>query len=1045
MGYRIFCLCLSLLVLSPVSEVNCQEYRFGRITVDEGLLDNNVYEIFEDNQGLIWIGSARGLQWFNGYDFINFVHDPSDSLSISSGFVRSITQDKDGNMWIGTQNGGLSKFNGTYFENYKKGSNDSRSISHNFVETLLTGKDGTIWIGTWGGGLDLYQDAEFVHVEHVNDSHNNPYNAQVVSLAETSDSTLWVGCWKGGLHKLSSGRLEPVQLLNDHPKFKHKTPRTLLADSQGRLWIGAWGDGLFLLDGNDLIHFDSSEIGLLSDNILSLNEDFEGAIWIGTFGGGIVRIKGETKETITNVHGDKLSLSSDAVECSLVDNNGNLWLGHFNGGVSKCINSGFRSLKHNPYNKNSLPYEKVSAISGDNNGQVWIGTMHGSLSKWKGGLFEHVISGQDPVNNDLSDIRYINTTDLIAIAGHGSWIYYLNQDHWARSKGYEKRQVGVIYKMLIDDNDNDWFCTSEMGLGKISNYGKVKFFNSSKNKYLNISSNDAHNITFDQEGKIWVGTHESGLSVIQNDSVIAHFNHLEYDSSSLDNAHVRSLYCDSAGNIWVGTWGGALNKFHPETNTFIKYFNSSNESDIQSIIEGPGGYLWLGTAQGITRFDPISAEFINLGQYEGVDTYPFMPNSVYYDSVSGNMFFGGENGVTVFNPDQLNLDKRIPKVMLSEVKILGQKIDSLSSWIGGFDSKDIKLSYRENSFSFEYAALNLSANYAYYLDGYEKNWNYAGERKFTSYVNVPSGDYRFRLKAANALGQWSDPVDLLTISITPPFWQTWWFRGLILTVAALIVLAVYEYRVTGIKKINEWQQSELEERIIIQHELETKNAELERFNYTVSHDLKSPLITIKGYLGLIEEDAINGELESLKKDVATVNKAADNMRELLEDLLEYSRLGIVKNESVLIDTKTLVNEVIEIHSTEIEENDVQVVIENQLPTLKGDKTRVAEVFQNLVSNAIKFSKDVKVPKIGVGIEAINGSMVTLYVSDNGVGIPNDYRNKVFEIFERLHADVEGTGIGLTIVKRVVELHGGKVWVESNIGEGSKFLFELPKA
>lgn len=1041
--YTLFSLVL-LIHISPIAVLS-QEFRFKRITINEGLLDNNVYEIFQDHDGLIWIGTARGLQCYNGHELRNYEHDANNSKSLASGFVRSITEDTNGYLWIGTQNGGLSRYDGEEFINFKYDPNEPEGLAHNFVETLLANEDGSVWVGTWGGGLNKYADGKFEKYQpHPNDSIG-PYNNEVISLAKGKDETLWIGCWKGGLHKLNNGVIEPVDLLNNDPRFTTKTARCLLVDKKGRLWIGSWGVGVFVLDGNRLSFFDTDNTSSLkSNNILSLSEDAQGAVWVGTFGGGMTRFQDGQATTIENVYGDQQSLNSNTVECSLVDDNGDIWIGSFNGGISKLISTGFKSLKHNSDNENSLTNNKVSAITGDNDGNIWFGTMSGGLDRWSEGKFEHLLSGEDKVNRDLRDIRYIMAQGSLIVGGQSSWPYKYDDRGWQRINGYKEQPIGVVYQVESDRQGNIWMCTSEMGLIKVDLEGNVKFFKSSSEFGISLKSNDVHSMAFDKSDRIWLGTHDHGVSVMENDKVIKSLTADPKNPFGLDNSHVRTIFCDSNNDIWIATWGGGLNKYDPDNDGFTKYRNKVNNSDIQSILEDDAGNLWLGTAQGLSRFDRERGEFTNFDIDDGVDTYPFMPQASYLDTPSGNMFFGGENGVTVFDPLQLRLDTRIPKVMLSNIKVLNEEVDSLSKWPDGFDTRNLNLRYSQNSFSVEFAALNTHCTYSYYLEGLEDGWNNVNERRYANYVNVPPGDYKFMVRATNASSVSSEPTNLLAVTIHPPFWQTWWFRTMIIVGLLLLLYSFYEYRLRGIKRINAFQQSELEERIKIQGELQAKNAELERFTYTVSHDLKSPIITIKGYLGLLEEDALSGSQENLAKDIDTIKKATDQMHELLEDLLEYSRIGVLNKELSDVGLEDLVEGVKKLYDKELNDHSIEVSIPHELPTLKLDKVRMREVFQNLIHNAIKFSKDAENPKIEIGIENDNHEAVTLYVKDNGIGIPKQYHQKVFEIFERLTHEVEGTGIGLAIVKRVIEMHGGKIWLSPNEKTGSKFIFLLPR-
>jgi signal transduction histidine kinase len=240
--------------------------------------------------------------------------------------------------------------------------------------------------------------------------------------------------------------------------------------------------------------------------------------------------------------------------------------------------------------------------------------------------------------------------------------------------------------------------------------------------------------------------------------------------------------------------------------------------------------------------------------------------------------------------------------------------------------------------------------------------------------------------------------------------------------------------------MRKWVEAERENLI---EELELKNAELERFTYTVSHDLKSPLFTIRGFLGFLKEDAQKGDMERVEKDIQRIVNATDKMYELLGDLLELSRIGRLINEPVDVPFNDLVSEAIELLQGRITQGGIKVTVQENLPTVHVDRQRILEVLQNLMDNAAKFMGDQPAPEIGIGQRGVINNMPVFYVHDNGMGIASEFNETIFGLFNKLNSQTEGTGIGLAIVKRIVEFHGGRVWVESEPGRGATFLFTLP--
>jgi signal transduction histidine kinase len=226
-------------------------------------------------------------------------------------------------------------------------------------------------------------------------------------------------------------------------------------------------------------------------------------------------------------------------------------------------------------------------------------------------------------------------------------------------------------------------------------------------------------------------------------------------------------------------------------------------------------------------------------------------------------------------------------------------------------------------------------------------------------------------------------------------------------------------------------------------ELENKNAELERFTYTVSHDLKSPLFTIRGFLGYLEQDALSGNQARLKSDIQRITDATDKMQRLLNELLELSRVGRLTNEPTYFQFADMVREALELVQGRIMARGIHVSMEPNLPMVYGDRPRLTEVLQNLVDNAAKFMGDQTEPQIEIGCDGEEEGNPIFYVRDNGMGIAPEHFERVFGLFNKLDPKTDGTGIGLALVKRIIEVHGGRIWLESGVGKGSTFFFTLP--
>lgn len=460
------------------------------------------------------------------------------------------------------------------------------------------------------------------------------------------------------------------------------------------------------------------------------------------------------------------------------------------------------------------------------------------------------------------------------------------------------------------------------------------------------------------------------------------------------------------------------------------------------------GRLWLSTNHGLSRFDPVKRSFKNYDASHGLQSNEFNFGA-HFRSRTGELFFGGVNGFNAFHPGRLESVGEPPPVVLTEFSKIDRAVD-LGRPI--FDVDEIELTHRDYLFSFEFAALDYAApeknRYRYRLEGLDQGWIDLGRRRRVTFTDLDPGRYMLRVQGANHDGVWKEDGPALGITIRPPVWQTWWFR---MAAAVVLIGALLGLHNRRMKKVRRRQQERAEvergverERLIAQ--LEGKNAELERFTYTGSHDLKGRLLTIRGFLGFLKRDAAEGKTEHVLRDVDRVDAVAEKMYRLLEDLLQLARLGHQVNPSQEVPFDDLVVEAVEMVDGEIRQRGVELVIAPDLPVVAGDRRRLIELLQHLLQNAVKYMGNQSSPKVEGDVRRLVGGGRVFYVRDNGIGIEPRFHDQVFGLFERLSADSEGTGVGLAVVKRIVELHGGRVWVESDgPGRGSTFCFTLERA
>jgi signal transduction histidine kinase len=578
-----------------------------------------------------------------------------------------------------------------------------------------------------------------------------------------------------------------------------------------------------------------------------------------------------------------------------------------------------------------------------------------------------------------------------------------------------------------------------------------------------VSGDYINSLYVDGAGTLWIGTLHGLDALDPGIGTIRHFPADPTDSLALSAPIITTILESLAypGTMWIGTEDGGLHRLDPEVGVVAHYLvaNGLPSNAISGLVEDEHGRLWLSTSQGLSRFDPTTETFTDYGATDGIGSLSFMVNASA-TATNGRIFFGAIEGLTSFVPDSVLSNPFVPPVVLTSLKVLNEDID-LEGPLQSLER--IVLPHDQNFVSIEFAALDYSVpeknQYFYRLFGVDLDWIESGRRRFASYPALSPGRYTFWVRGSNNDGVWNHTGATIAIVVLPPWWATWWFRVLATVIITVTVVQVFRAR-TGrmlrrsrqLESINASLSDQIsrrrqaeEEREKLIPELEARNTELERFTYTVSHDLKSPLVTITGFLGLLEQDLANEDPKRVSRDVEQIRTAAGTMQQLLDELLDLSRAGRLVNPPTAVDLGELVEEALAVVEGQITARGATITVQEDLPIVQVDRVRMLQVLQNLIQNAIKFVDEETEPRIEVGSRQ-RASDYLVWVRDNGIGIDSAYWDRIFVLFNQLDPGKAGTGIGLALVKRIVEVHGGQVWLESEgLGKGSTFYFSLPMA
>jgi len=671
--------------------------------------------------------------------------------------------------------------------------------------------------------------------------------------------------------------------------------------------------------------------------------------------------------------------------------------------------------------------------------------------------------------------------------------------------------------MCEDSKGNIWLGTWGKG---VTVYNPVehtfRHFKNDPDDPTSLNNNNAWVVFEDREKDIWVGTSGGGINRLNPDGkTFTHYKSDPADKETISNNYIVSFYEDREGLFWICTFGGGLNRFDKKTGKFTRFIHDDSRNSISSnsvscvleddnknlwiatrtglnllnkatgqftiynktngladnvvfgILQDEKKNLWMSTNKGISSFNPLTRQFSNFGVPDGLQSNEFKVQA-FCKTRSGEMYFGGINGFNRFRPENMRVVNFEPPLVITGFSIFN-KIVPVTKGSSAIltqnitETKQITLPYSSSVFSFEFASLNYTSDekkqYAYQLEGFDKDWNYVGETHTATYTNLDPGTYLFKVKGLNNAGQWSSKIATIQLTIKPPFYLTWWFKILALMLLAGAILAIYAFRMQSVRKrrlllehkvleqtmqlvhANEEEHKALLKADKANEELEKKNKELEQFVYIASHDLREPLRTTTSFVQLLERQYKGKFDEKADTYLKYIIDSSERMKVLIDDLLDYSRID-KQRESGQVDCGQLLKEVLTDLNVATQETNAAVTA-SPLPVINAYRTQLKQLFQNLIFNAIKFRQKDIAPIINITATP-KEEYWQFSISDNGIGIDPKNQDKVFGMFQRLHSrkEYEGSGIGLAFCKKIVELHQGTIWVESEVGKGSTFYFTI---
>ena len=984
---------------------------FERISTEQGLSFPLVSSILQDRQGFLWIGTHNGLNRYDGHDFVHFLHTPTDPASLADNYVNTLYDDSEGLLWIGTSNG-LSRYNPTtdLFTTYRHTPSDSLSLSHDNVVSIHETRAGVLWVGT-EQGLNRYDPDTQGFTQHplASDDSLSLRSKGITALLEDAAGTLWVGT-RHGLHTYERGteRLAPYQ-----PDVSRPPPAydvyTLYEDARSHLWVGTLGNGLIQIDlatGIPTTYmFDPNNPHSLPSNVVfDITADQDGYLWVGTWEGGLGRLDVATARFTRYMRdfNDEASLSDNRVTAILEDRTGTLWAGTWNGLNKMPDQKAFTTYTYRPGIQDGLSFPSVSAVVEDEAQQLWIGTAGGGLGRLDrttGAIthFRHDVRRSTSLGNDqvtALEIDHEGTLWVGTVLGLDRFDAQTQTFKHYRHDEADTNSLSSnwIYSAYADAQSTLWVATADRGLNRFDPAldGFVRFQHDPRDT-TSLSSNAVWPVLEDRTGALWAGTLGGGLNRFdQETGFFTQYHHAPTEPRSLSNDRVISLHMDEIGVLWIGTMGGGLNRFDQDSERFRHYTKQDGlpASDVACILSDDRGHLWIGTSNGLSRFDSATQRFDVFSTADGLPNPIFNVNACTRTQRE-EMVFGTAGGLVVFHPDSLGsrVSSSSPPIVITGLDLFNRPA-SLDSSITHI--RQITLPYDQNFLTLRYVALNFKTvpgnEYAYRLEGWDKEWNNVMNRRYASYPNLAPGKYTFRVRVAGSDGEWSGEEASVRVVVTPPFWLTWWFRVLIVLLVGGLLALAYRYRV---------------------HHL----LELERTRQRIADDLHDDIGSKMSSIALkLELSSRSGNLdEEARRQFSDFSQTT---RHLIRDLRDTVWIVDAKEDDLvsLVDRmKDTAQEMLTDHVLDFEKPQALPSV----PLPMATRRHIFLMFKEVLHNAMRHAQ---ATHVNVHI-AYSGHTLSITIEDDGRGFDVEHVRRGRGL-RTIHARARQLGASLDINSRV---------------------------
>lgn len=1025
------------------SSVENADLNFLHLNVKNNLSNNTIQCFHQDKVGKMWIGTHDGLNYYDGYEISTFYNGFKDSLSIPNNHIVSLREDFYDNLWIGTASGlcryipeknefkrypqfrdywiidiynssendlfvvtseGLYTYDPEYDQFSENLFIDKALNSKKISSILFEVEPGTYFI-TLGQQPAIFmpEKREITELPTQKKIIANPQNLRFTSFVEIADKHFFLGNISEGLFELKKKK-EVWEITEIHSElFQNNGVRDLMKDNEGNIWIASY-QGLYILSTDGSFKYitpnNQNPKSISYQSTTTLLQANDKSIWVGTYFGGVNIFRKQNNQFKSII--PKMvfpELKHNSIRAITIDGNENIWFGTQGSGI----------VIHNPkqntfkkFWKEELQNTNIHSLLFDPYNRLWIGT-------YLRGLFVY----------DISTDKLRHLPDL-----------------WTET------QVDISC-LLLDHLNNLWITTSTHGIKTLKltadGYSKVRLVQNESS----ISKSIQHAIKLDN-----------------NDIILASFNRIQQYSHqtkiinylSLENKsipqklEIQYVFQDSERNLWLGTKGNGLIK--RKNDGLVQVFTTKNglpNNTVYGILEDDNGNLWISTNMGISRLSKDLSEIKSFTINQGLISNQFCLNSSY-KSNNNQFCFGAIGGLAIFNPQHIQSDSTLISPLIDEMRVHNKDIESVDDIkkieYQNNQLKAVHLKYDHRSFTIKYLAFYYGAQqsikYRYRLRNFTENWRETNLRT-ADYTNIDPGSYTFEVEVQNPNGNWSKAANV-DIRISP----VWYLSNLafliyFILVSLLVFLSIKLMRYR-INLQNEVRLSKLE----VEKTEEVNQIKL-RFFTNVSHEFRTPLTLINGPL----ENLINSEKNADKKLMLEIaNRNSNRLLRLVNNILDFRKAeqGNLKLNYTSNDFRTFITNQTEVFKDLAQKKNIKISlqVEETIDSFQFDSEKMETVMFNLLSNAFKFTKENGHIKVGA---KTTEKGIEVKVADDGIGIQESILPKIFDRFyqasEIPHSDIKGSGIGLALVKEIVEAHRGKIFVESKENKGTCFSFFIP--